>query len=102
MQPLQAEQVTCVGWLLGLHEDLCILTMEKLLQEAILQVSSSPIPTPCLALTYKSIWDGSKKLDWEKEKAKNFFKNGCQGLYTLHVDVETVVALRMNLYLKKH
>jgi len=72
MQPLQAEQVTCVGWLLGLHEDLCILTMEKLLQEAILQVSSSPIPTPCLALMYKSIWDGSKKLDWEKEKAKNF------------------------------
>jgi len=46
--PLQAEQVTCVRWLLGSHEDMCIPTLEKLLQEAILCMSTSPSPTPCL------------------------------------------------------
>jgi len=45
-RPLQTEQVTCVGWLLGSHDDLCLPSLEKLLQEAILWVSSSPIPTP--------------------------------------------------------
>jgi len=100
-RPLQAENVTCVGWLLGSHDDMCIPTMEKLLQEAILQVSSSPIPTPRLALTYKSIWDGSKKSDRDKEKAKSFFKSARQGLYALHVDVETEMALRMKSLLKK-
>jgi len=102
--PLQVEQVTCIGWLLGSHEDLCIQTMEKLLQEALLQVSSSPIPTPRLALSYKSIWDGLKKSDRDKEKAeqpKTIFKNVRHGLYALHVDVETFVAMRMKSLLKK-
>jgi len=27
--PLQAEQVTCVGWLLGSHEDLCLPSLEN-------------------------------------------------------------------------
>jgi len=99
---LQAEQVTCVGWLLGSHEDMCIPTFEKLLQEAILRVSTSPSPTPRLALTYKSVWDGSKKLDREKEKAKkSFFKSGCQGLYALHIDVEMAMALGMKSLIKK-
>jgi len=49
--PPATEQVTCVGWLLGSHEDLCIPTLKKLLQEAILQVSTSPIPTQHHALT---------------------------------------------------
>jgi len=102
--PLQAEQVTCIGWLLGSHEDLCIQTMEKLLQEALLQVSTSPIPTPRLTLSYKSIWDGSKKSDRDKEKAeqpKSFFKSQRHGLYALHVDVETFMATRMKSLLKK-
>jgi len=73
--PLQVEQVTCVGWLLGLHDKLCIPTMEKLLIESILQVSTSPIPTPRLAFTNKSIWDGSKKSDQDKEKVQTFFKS---------------------------
>jgi len=69
--------------------------------ESILQVSTSPIPTPRLALSYKSIWDGSKKSDRDKEKAHTYFKSERQGLYALHVDVETVVALRMKSLLKK-
>jgi len=100
-RPLQAEQVTCVGWLLGSHDDLCLPSLEQLLQEAILHVSSSPIPTPRLALTYKSIWDGSKKSDRDQEKAKTFFKSERQGLYALHVDVETSMALCMKSLIKK-
>jgi len=100
-RPLQTEQVTCVGWLLGSHDDLCLPSLEKLLQEAILRVSSSPIPTPRLALTYKSIWDGSKKSDRDKEKAKSFFKTERQGLYVIHVDVETSMALSMKSLIKK-
>jgi len=99
--PLQAEQVTCVGWLLGSHDDLCLPSLEKLLQEAILRVSSSPIPTPRLALTNRSIWDGSKKSDRDKEKATSFFKSERQGLYAVHVDVETSMALCMKSLIKK-
>jgi len=92
---LQAEQVTCLGWLLGLHEDMCLPTLEKLLQESILWVLTSPIPTPLMALTYKSIWDGSKKSDRDKEKQDNPQKKGRQGLWAIHVEVETSMALCM-------
>jgi len=69
---LLAEQVTCIDWLLGSHKDLYVPTLENLLQEAILQVSSSPIPTPSLALMYKSSWDGSKNLTGRKRKQTTF------------------------------
>jgi len=99
--PLQAEQVTCVGWLLGSHDNLCLPSLEQLLQEAILWVSSSPIPTPQLVLTYKSIWDGLKKSDRDQEKAKSFFKSERKGLYTIHVDVKMSMALCMKSLIKK-
>jgi len=99
--PLQAENVTTVGWLLGSHEDLCLPLLEKLLQEAILRVSSSPIPTPRLALMYKSVWDGSNKSYREQENATKFFKSNRKGLYAIHVDVETSMALCMKSLIKK-
>jgi len=53
-------------------------------------------------LTYKSVWDGSEKLDWEKEKAKRtFFKSGHQGLYALHIDVKMATTLGMKSLIKK-
>jgi len=73
---LQAEQVTCLGWLLGLREDMYLPTLKKLLQELILWVLTSPILTPQMALSYKSIWDGSKKSDQDKEKQANPQKKG--------------------------
>jgi len=100
-RPLQEENVTTVGWLLGSHEDLCLPSLEKLLQETILRVSSSPSPTPKLALSYKSIWDGSKKSDRDKENETKSFRGNRKGLYAIHVDVETSMALSMKSLIKK-
>ncbi len=95
-RPLQAPHVTCLGWLLGSHDDLALSPLETLLQEVILKSASSPIPSPKLALTYKPIWDGTKKSDRAKDK-----KIGRQGIWAAHVVVETLQAPILRSLLKR-
>ena len=94
---LQAPHVTCIGWLLGSHDDLALPPLERLLQEVLLKTASTPIPTPKIALTYKPIWDGSKRSD----RAPSSFKTGRQGTWAAHVDVETSQALVLKSLFKR-
>jgi len=50
-RPLQAPYVTCLGWLLGSHDDLAIRPLEALLQEIVTKMASPSILPPILALT---------------------------------------------------
>jgi len=60
---------------------------------------SNPYPMPGINLQIYLGW--VKKSDWEKEKAKSFFKSEWQGLYAVHVDVEMSMALCMKSLIKK-
>jgi len=59
-RPLQAPHVTCLGWLVGSHGDMSLPPLEQLLQETFSKITTSPIPPPKLALSFKPIWDGTK------------------------------------------
>jgi len=95
--PLQAPHVTCLGWLVGSHGDMLLPPLEQLLQETISQIATSLIPSPKLALSFKPVWDGMKKSD----HTRNPLQSGCQGLWAIHVDVETSQALSLCLLLKR-
>ena len=94
---LQAPYVTCLGWLLGTHDDLALSPLESLLQEVVVKMTPTPIPPPMLALSYKPIWDGSKKSDRKKDTSHS----GRQGIWAAHVDVETAHAATLRSLLKR-
>jgi len=78
---------------------ICLLLppLDQLLQESITRIAFSPIPMPKLALSFKPIWDGTKKSDRTKDSSKS----GRQGLWAIHVDVETSQALSLRSLLKR-
>jgi len=69
-------------------------SLEQLCQEAISKMATSPIPPPKLALSFEPIWDGTKKLDHNKDPSKS----SRQGLWAIHVDVETSQALFLHFF----
>jgi len=95
-RPLQAPHVTSLGWLVGSHGDMSLPPLEQLLQDTISQIATSPIPSPKLALSFKPIWDGTKK----SARTRDPLQSGCQGLWAIHVDVETSQALSLCSLLK--